>query len=115
VLPYSHVPTALREAARVLRPGGGLSAQIHAPQFYTDKLRRAIADRDRASARYALRVLRTGALFHLTGRHRAVGGTLETFLTVARFRRLASRAGLDFVTGIESWNPRAPQLLFRRR
>src|SRR5690606_10395037 len=43
VLPYLNHTAALAEFARVLRPGGILSTEVHGPRFYMARLRPAIA------------------------------------------------------------------------
>lgn len=115
VLPYVNHPIAIAELARVLRPGGILSVQVHGPLFYVAKLRDAIASRDPRKRRHALGALRTGVWFHITGRHRPVAGGVETFVTVRMLTRLANRTGLDVIEQVQNRNPRAPHLLLRRR
>lgn len=115
VLSYTQQPLVLLEAARVLRPGGILSVQVTGAAYYFDKLRQGVLSGDRRSQRYALQVLRTGLHFLVTGKHRPVGGTLETFLSAGQVRRMALRAGFEFLETLETGNRRAPHLLFRRR
>lgn len=115
VLPHTHVASALAEAARVLRPGGGYSVQIHSPLYYLRMFRRAVAEGDFRWRKHAWRVLRTGLTFHLTGRQREIEVISESFLTQARLRRMAAAVQLDLVTQLENGNPHAPHFLFRRR
>jgi len=115
VLPYVNHALAIGELARVLRPGGILSVQAHGPRFYLARLRQAIAARDTREGRRALRALRSGVGFHITGKQRPMSGGGEMFVTVRMLTRLAERAALEVVEQIENRNPKAPHLLFRRR
>lgn len=115
VLPYVNHTAALGELARVLRPGGILSLQVHAPRFYISKLRQGIATSDAGKRRHAIGALRTGVWFHLTGRHRPIAGVIETFVTIRMLTRLAGRAGLDVIDQVENQNLNAPHVLLKRR
>jgi SAM-dependent methyltransferase len=115
VLPYTQQPLALREAARVLRPGGILSVQVTTARYYLAKFGRALVTGDRRTRRYAAQVLRTGLYFLVSGIHRPIGGTLDTFLSARQLRRMARRAGFECIDRIDPTNRRAPHLLFRRR
>lgn len=91
-LPFMHVPTALAEMRRVLRPGGGLWITAHPASFPLRALRRASVP----GKLYQLYVLLNGLLFHLTLRQiRFPGHGCESFQTCAGMRRALRALGLE--------------------
>jgi SAM-dependent methyltransferase len=94
-IPYTDNRAALAEMARVLRPGGILLLKTHHFWYYVDKARTAIRERMPLSIVHAVRVMVTGAIFHLTG-WQPTGGLLlrETFLTEGFLKTELRRAGL---------------------
>jgi len=96
-LPYVDNVRALSEFARVLRRGGSLLLTIHHPTYYLRKLWNAVRFRDPRSAAYALRVLATGGIYHLTGQQPQMRSKkLETFQTQWLLRRELTRQRLAF-------------------
>lgn len=62
-LPYMHIPTALREAARVLAPGGEVWFALHPVSMF-----RLSAVRTLRSAVFQCYVVANSVLFHMAGR-----------------------------------------------
>ena len=114
VLSYTDNRCAVREMARVLRPGGALVLTFHSHRYYARKLAAALRTRDLRPAVYSLRVLLTGLCFHLSGRQRPIAGMRETYITVARARRLAATAGLELAAALAGSSAAVPSLLFLR-
>ena len=85
-----HIPTALAEIHRVLRPGGNLWLTLHpisipAEQFARGNIKGKI---------YASYIILNGFWLHLTGRTvRFVRGLCESFQTGRGIRIALSRAG----------------------
>lgn len=67
-LPYMDIPAALREAQRVMTPGGHLWVKLHGWQFVVEQLGSAIASLNFRGVIYNLYVLVNGATFHWAGR-----------------------------------------------
>ena len=100
-LPYTNVPRALDEIARVLRPGGRLWLTLHPASRTRAELRRALALRHARDVAFRLYVLGTGALLQAFGRSVAfpANGRHESFQTVAGMRRLLAARGFTAITG----------------
>jgi ubiquinone/menaquinone biosynthesis C-methylase UbiE len=114
-LPYTDNAQALREMARVLRPGGALLLKFHHARYYALKLREALASGLLKSAIHACRVLVAGTLYHITGlqpRGRLTGR--ETFQSMWLLRRELRRDGLEIRRVLEDSVPAAPSLLIVR-
>ncbi len=103
--PYMVVPSALREMARVLRPGGTITLQLHSFHFAcTDLLRRARAGklrRARAGKPKAIVggvwALLNGYVFWLTGCVLDMPGSKrfhDSWQTLGSIRRALRRVGL---------------------
>jgi SAM-dependent methyltransferase len=94
-IPYTDNRAALSEIARVLRPGGILLLKTHHLRFYTRKFADGVRQRSPLFSVHALRVLISGAIFHLTGRQPSGGLLLrESFMTEGLLRKQLGRIGL---------------------
>lgn len=93
-LPYTDNARALKEFARVLRPGGALLLKIHHAQYYVREFGQALRARKPLTMIHAARVLLAGATYHLTGKQpRGYFPSSETFQTRWLLNREAERAG----------------------
>ena len=108
-IPYTDNRAALAEMARVLRPGGILLLKTHHLRFYTRKFVDGVRRRSPLFSLHAVRVLVSGAIFHLTGRQPAGGLLLrESFMTERRLRKELDRLGLGIDGELADSNPFTP-------
>jgi SAM-dependent methyltransferase len=105
-LPYTDNRQALREMARVLRPGGVLLLKTHHPKYYLHKAVEGIRRRSPLFSIHALRVLLTGAIYHASGKQ-PQGGLLlrETFQTEWLLGRELPPIGLALGEELPDSNP----------
>ena len=96
-LPYSHLPSALAEIRRVLRPGGRLWMSLHPPAQTWLELGNALRQRHPKDVIFRIFILLNGCLLHATGRILPfVNGRYESFQTAGGMRRLlAAREWCD--------------------
>ncbi|CAN5715315.1 hypothetical protein BH18ACI5_BH18ACI5_01470 [soil metagenome] len=115
-IPYTDNRAAIAEIARVLRPGGILLLKIHHLRYYTRKFADGIRQRSPLFSMHAVRVLVSGAIFHVTG-HQPSGGLLlrESFMTEWLLRRELGRAGLALDGELELSDPLAPSYRIVKR
>lgn len=105
-IPYTDNRRALGEMSRVLRPGGILLLKTHHLRYYLRKALDGVRQRSPLFSIHALRVLLTGAIYHLTG-WQPSGGLLlrETFQTEWLLHRELRRAGLSIEAELPDSNP----------
>jgi ubiquinone/menaquinone biosynthesis C-methylase UbiE len=108
-LPYTNIPEAIREASRVLRPGGSLWIKLHSASFVLDALWKGLKDLNPVSVLYNLYVLANGMCFHFTAymfRFPLKRSRMESFQTVKAmqrclalndFRDVEVQTGISFV------------------
>lgn len=99
-LPYMHIPTALREIRRVLRPGGCVWMVLHPPREAAGHLWRSLRHSNLRDALFRVYVVFNGVLFHLTGRQIRSplrGRRCESFQTPRAMRRALHGSGFDHV------------------
>ena len=70
-LPYTNIPVAAREMARVLRPGGQVWLTLHPVSMAIRNLGQALRAKSARRLVYAMYVLTNGLLLHFTGRQLA--------------------------------------------
>jgi len=110
VLQYVGFEATLHEIARVLRSGGLAVVQVHAPGYYSHKLRQN-AIRLQAAC-YYVRPLLSSIAFALTRRQPTTRWFRETALGLGQLTRLAGRHDL-----LPVWtrrHPRRPLVVLRR-
>lgn len=99
-LPYMHIPTALAEIRRVLRPRGSLWMVLHPVGEAAGHLWRSLRDGHLRDALFRVYVVFNGILFHLTGRQvRFPLGRrpCESFQTSRAMRQVLSLTGFERV------------------
>jgi len=112
VLPYTDNARALKEFARVLRPGGALLLKIHHARYYFQEFGQALMKRRVLNMIHATRVLLAGATYHLTGTQpRSHFPSSETFQTSWLLNREAERAGLTIQSRLPDANHLTPSFL----
>jgi len=99
-LPVMHIPSALREIARVLKPGGYVWFTLHPFAMSREKIIGAIRSMDLKSFVYQIYILINGICFHLTGRQFRFPfkqKRCESFQTIGGVTRAMHRAGFEQV------------------
>ena len=112
VLPYTDNARALKEFARVLRPGGALLLKIHHARFYVHEFGRALRSGQFLHSIYIGRVLAAGTVYHLTGKQpRGKYPSAEAFQTEWLLRREVKNAGLAIRSLLPDANRLTPSFL----
>ncbi len=99
-LPYTHIPSALQEIARILTPSGYVWFTLHPFTRLREDAIGAIRSGNLKSFVYAIYTLINGICFHLTGRlfrFPLMGNRYESFQTVGGMTRAMHRAGFEQV------------------
>jgi len=96
-LPWTDIPAAVAEMARVTRPGGDLWLALHSFRKTARDLASNLRGGHWQRAVYRTYVLGNGALFHLSGRLLSVRGRVESFQTAARMSHELQAAGFEAV------------------
>ena len=94
-LPYTNIPAALNEAARVLIPGGRLWITLHPVSMTLGEMKRAIK---RGNPREFIRrtiVLLNGLAFHLVGTPWHLFGVRDSWQSATRMKKELSRQFKD--------------------
>jgi ubiquinone/menaquinone biosynthesis C-methylase UbiE len=97
-LPYTDIPRAVAEIARVLRPGGRCWLLLHPPAFALRELAAAVAHGRVRSIVYQVYVLANGLALELLGRQFAYPlrrARFESVQTTRGMRRSLGRAGFE--------------------
>ena len=95
-LPYMNIPVALREMARVLRPGGTVWLSLHPPRMAWGAFMRALRTRSVRGVVFALYTLANGLLLAFADRQlqwRLGRKRYESAQTTSGMRRALARAG----------------------
>lgn len=105
-IPYTDNGTALTEIGRVLRPGGALLLKTHTARYYVQKFFDGIRRGAPLFSIHALRVLVSGAAYHLTGRQ-PNGGVLlrESFQSEWLLKRELARRRMRIAGELVDSNP----------
>ena len=91
-LPYTNIPQALREAHRILAPGGCLSLTFHPPSFTVEELLHDALPKAFPTI-FRLYVIANGIAFHFSGKtFRFFNGRTESFQTEHGMRIALARA-----------------------
>jgi ubiquinone/menaquinone biosynthesis C-methylase UbiE len=96
-IPYTNIPSALKEIKRVLAPGGSLFLSVHHFRFTLGELYDAIPNPK--AVLFRLYVLANGLVFHFTGRTMSCGnGRFESFQTMRGLKLALRRAGFGDIS-----------------
>jgi len=99
-LPLMHIPGALQEIARVLKPGGCVWFTLHPFNVQREKIIAAIRSKDLKSFIYQVYIVINGICFHLTGRQFRFPfkqKRCESFQTIGGITRAMRQAGFELV------------------
>lgn len=94
-LPYMHIPTALAEMQRTLKPGGALWLVLHPTSMARRHLLRSLRSLHFKDALFRCWVLASGLMFHISGRqlrvrsHRQLHESVQTDRAMKRALRIA--------------------------
>jgi len=96
-IPYTNIPSALKEMKRVLTPGGSLFMSVHHFRFTLRELYAAIPSPK--AVLFRLYVMANGLIFHLSGKTVSFGnGKVESFQTVRGLKLALRRAGFGDIS-----------------
>lgn len=117
-LPYMHVPTALREMGRILKPGGIIWLLLHPFAFVRQELVANVRSLNFKGVLFRLYVIANGLLYHFLGKeiryplHRKRCESFQTRRSIVRglraagFEKIEAYLGLRFVvTAVKRSSP----------
>ena len=98
-LPLMHVPNALREISRALKPGGRVWLTLHSMSWILGRAGESLKSGNLKNFAYQLYVMTNGAFFHLTGSQFRFpfNRRCESFQTVKGITRAMKEAGFENV------------------
>jgi len=99
-LPYMRLSVALREMARVLKPGGQVWLTLHPISITIEGVARSLKERNAKNLAHQLYVIVNGLLFHFIGRQFSSpfnSAKCESFQTARGIVRAMRAAGFDQV------------------
>lgn len=114
-LPYTGNSRALAEIGRVLRDDGVCLLKIHHARYYLRNMMRALRSLNLRTAIHDIRVLMTGAIYHVSGRQprmKLLGN--ESFQTEWLMRRELSRSGMNITGEMPDSNPATPSFIISK-
>jgi SAM-dependent methyltransferase len=94
-LPYTDIPAALNEAARVLIPGGRLWITLHPVSMTLGEMKSAMLKREPKEFVRRTIVLLNGLTFHLFGTRWHLFGVRDSWQSVTRMKKELARAFTD--------------------
>jgi ubiquinone/menaquinone biosynthesis C-methylase UbiE len=100
-LPLMHIPTALREISRVMKPGGHVWFTLHPPSMTWQHTVKALKTGNPKNIIFRFYILTNGLYFHLTGRQFRFPfnrGRCESFQTVSAITKAMQQNGFGRVT-----------------
>jgi SAM-dependent methyltransferase len=93
-VPYMDMNKALREIARVLKPGGDLWLSLHPASMVFSRAKDSLRGDNLKDLVFCGYVLLNGVLLNWFGTQISIRGSQETFQTVGGMNRAMKRAGL---------------------
>jgi ubiquinone/menaquinone biosynthesis C-methylase UbiE len=94
-LPYMNINKALREMARVLKPGGDLWLTLHPASMFFSRVKHSARAGNLKDLVFCGFVLLNGSLFNTVGSQFSFRGRQETFQTAGGIARAMKRAGFS--------------------
>ncbi len=96
-LPHMHIPNALREISRVLKPGGYVWLTLYPYAWIRRRAVQSLKSGSLKNFAYLLYVMGNGAIFHFTGKQYRLpfSQRCESFQTISGVTRAMKEAGFE--------------------